>query len=206
MADTKLNPIFEGFSKKIGNLVFCERNGKTIVRRLGEYHDAKSEAQMAQRGAFSDIAGDWGSLAGIIQKSWKEFARGKKMTGYNAFMKANSSRQRTGQPLELSKPMGEERLDGFTATSGESSGEISFAFTPLAAGRHLTLFLQKRVDGMGEGPFVRHNCGADPVFPLSVSGLEAGGSYFIYAVVTDRPYAEATTVSASVSAAASACV
>jgi hypothetical protein len=55
MADTKLNPIFEGFSKKIGNLVFCERNGKTIVRRLGEYHDAKARHRWpsAARSAIS---------------------------------------------------------------------------------------------------------------------------------------------------------
>ena len=35
MADVKINPIFEGFSKQIGDLVFVNTNGKTFVRRKG---------------------------------------------------------------------------------------------------------------------------------------------------------------------------
>jgi hypothetical protein len=45
MADVKLNPVFEGMSRKIGDLAFVRQNGRTFVKRLGEWNGEATGAQ-----------------------------------------------------------------------------------------------------------------------------------------------------------------
>jgi hypothetical protein len=116
----RLNPIVEGFTHKLGNLVFYERGDETFARRLGDYRDAKSPAQLAVRDAFSELASVWKSMSGLMQRSWKEFSRNRKSSGsgYNAFMGRNTRLQREGNPITLFQSMGEDRLEGFAASTG----------------------------------------------------------------------------------------
>lgn len=202
----RLNPVVEGFKHKLGNLVFYERGDETFARRLGDYRDAKSPAQMAVREAFSELASVWKSMSGLMQRSWKEFSRNRKSSGsgYNAFMGRNTRLQREGNPITLFQSMGEDRLEGFAASTGASSGEIECVFQPVTGGRHITVFLQKRENGLYRGALIRHDAGAGAVSPVVISGLEPGAEYALYAVVTDYEYAHATTVSASASATAAA--
>ncbi|HPA72873.1 MAG TPA: hypothetical protein PKY31_11430 [Spirochaetota bacterium] len=157
---------------------------------------------MSVRQAFSYIGDLWKGSNGVMRKSWENFAKGKKYTGYNAFIASNMTRKRTGQALELFKEMGEERVLDFTAATGSSTGQVtlSFALPEESAGKHLTVFAQPDENGAEYRPFRRFDLGAGAVSPVAIDGLEPGKPYHLYAVLTDTAYNEATRVSESVSA------
>ena len=80
------------------------------------------------------------------------------------------------------------------------TGEIvcEVTYPPAFAGRHLTVFTRKRVNGVPVGIYARHDMGEAGASTVSVTGLEAGSEYSVYAILTNAPYTEAVTVSASV--------
>ena len=96
--------------------------------------------------------------------------------------------------------MGEEILVNLTAAPGTSAGEIVCTFLPAEEGCHITFFTRKEEEPGIKSPIMRHDAGADTVSPFTISGLEPGANYSIYAVVTDAEYDNALTVSQSVSA------
>jgi hypothetical protein len=49
-----MNPIFQGFSKQIGDLVFVQTNGKTYVRKKVIPRQTNSEAQQRIRALFRE--------------------------------------------------------------------------------------------------------------------------------------------------------
>ena len=144
MANVKLNPVFEGFSKKIGDLVFFQKNGSTFVRRLGEYTDSKTEDQLEVRTAFTRLVENWKQIPGIFKEAWKAFAKTqKKGTGYNHFIGENATSQRNGELITLFKSHGEEPLQTFTCQFNVATNDCTAAFTPAPlTDKHLTLFCQ----------------------------------------------------------------
>lgn len=205
MADVKINPVFEGFSKKIGDLVFFQVDGKTFVKRKGNPGNPKSMKQMNVRNSLSELVSDWASLPGIMHQGWKELGKKKKMKGNNLFVSENFRKQITGQPIQLFSPVGNMKLAAFTASQG-GPGEIicSCSVDGAVDGIHVSLFSKKRSDGMAAGEIVSYNGGADPSLPYTITGLEPGVEYYIYAVVTDGEYSTATVVSASLGVIAAA--
>lgn len=55
MAAIKLNPVLDGFSGKIGNLVFYKRNGKTFSRRKPDKTATRTNSQMEVLRAFAKL-------------------------------------------------------------------------------------------------------------------------------------------------------
>jgi len=100
MADVKLNPVFTGFSKQIGDLVFVNLHGKTFVRRKAVPRRTDSEAQLVVRDCFKKTIEAWGSLDDAQKKIWEHEAQGKSMTGYNLFFRDNFRRLRAGETVE----------------------------------------------------------------------------------------------------------
>jgi len=98
MANVKMNPVFEGFSKKIGDLVFVQTNGKTYVRKKVIPRQVNSEAQQRIRALFRETVEAWKELSRDTQNNWDEAARGKAMSGYNLFIRVNMKRLKTGKP------------------------------------------------------------------------------------------------------------
>jgi len=204
MADVKINPVFEGFSKQIGDLVFFQSNGKTFVKRKGNPGNPKTLKQMGVRNSLSELVRDWSSFDGIIPAGWQEWAKKKKMKGNNLFVSENFENQRAGLPIQLSKPIGNLKLTEFSAVAG-SSGEITCQYTIKdgSAGKHIYFFTKKQVMNMAAGEITIHDGGADPSSPFTISALEPGAAYYIYAVITNADYDNATEVSASAGVTAS---
>jgi len=199
MANVKLNPVFEGFSNKVGELVFYNRNGKTYARRKGERTDPASPEQLEVRSTFTELTTDWGSVNGPMHRGWDKWAEKKGKRGHNAYISENFSKQRSGEPVELFKPMGDLNLDSFTAGPGGGSGEITceFSHNETENGIRLYLFTKKRENGLSTGEIVMHEGGKNTGSPFTITGLEAGAEYAVYAVLTDGKYNEAEQVSAS---------
>ena len=199
MAKVTYSPIINDVRCKLGNMVFSKWKDTSYLRTYAKPGDPKSEGQMEVRTAFTRLTKNWKQVNGILHRSWKEYARCMNMTGYNAFIGVNSSRQRSGEPLELFKALGEETLSGFKAEKGAGTGEIKCTFTLPAtgSGKHLTLFTQKAENGRAEGDMVRHDMGAVTEPQAVITGLVSGAEYFVYGMVTGKAYPEAATVSAS---------
>ena len=199
MADVKINPVFEGFSKQIGDLVFVTSNGKTFVRRKGNPGNPKTLKQMGVRNSLSELVRDWSSLNGIMHEGWKQWAKKMKKKGNNVFVSENFQNQRTGLPIQLFRAVGNLKLTALTAEAG-SSGEITCQYTIAggSSGKHIYFFTKKQLLGMAVGEIVMHDGGGDPVSPFTITGLDPSAGYYVYAVVTNGEYDSATEVSASI--------
>lgn len=198
MAEVDLNPVFEGFSRKIGDLVFYNRSGDTFVRRLGNYKGGKTEKQLEIRSTFSAVAGLWKLRSDIMQTSWNANVKSGRISGYNDFISTNFSLQRNGEPIQLFKELGQEKLVDLTALPG-NAGEINCAFVKPAGSENtqLTVFSHKIVEGLGSDELLRHDAG-DAIDTYTITGLDNGAEYFVYAVLTDNVLHEATVVSQSI--------
>ena len=202
MSKVEMNPVFEGFRRKMGDLVFFKLNGRTYAKRHATPINPNTPAQQSVRRSFTYVAELWKGSQGVIRKSWDRAAKSRKIRGYNAFLGENSRRRRGGLPLELTREMGEAALVDFAAETGGSAGQVSLSFTmPQGSeGKHLTVFAQDGDPAAEYVPLRRYDLGAGAASPMAVDGLEAGKPYFLYGVLSDADYAAATTVSASVAA------
>ncbi len=205
MADVKVNPVFEGFSKQIGDLVFFQSNGKTFVKRKGNPGNPRTLKQMSVRTSFSELISDWSSLTGIMHEGWNLRGKKKKMRGNNVFVKDNFQNQRIGSPIQLFHAVGKLVLSNFSAAPG-SSGEILCSYTNsgVNAGNNIYFFTKKLTMGIASGEIVMHNGGDGTLTQHTITGLEPGAGYCIYAIVTDAEYSIAVEVSASIGVIASA--
>ncbi|HOO73616.1 MAG TPA: DUF6266 family protein [Spirochaetota bacterium] len=198
MAEIDVNPIFQGIRNKVGNLVFYRRNGETCMRTLGSVKKSSTPAQVKVRSTFSMLIDAWNGISGIVQSGWNALATRNRMTGFNAFMKHNFSACFEGAAVRLSAGIGDLAPVTLNAASGVS-GEISCEFSPapLTDGRHLVLFYQKISGEQKSRPLEHIDFGENAASPVSITGLEPGATYAVYAVVTDSAFAESSAVSES---------
>lgn len=200
MASFELSPAFINVRKKLGNMVFYNYEGEVFARKTPKKRSKNSTAQDEINSSFSILSVYWKYLGGIIQESWNIHARKKKrVRGFAAFIGANVTRQRNGEPLELSKITGESGLASFNAYPGAASGEITCEFTKYIqdTDKSVTFFSQKKAFDQSLNEIVRFETQAGASSPFTITGCKPGCEYYIYAVVTDKEYAEAETVSAA---------
>lgn len=197
MAKAKTTVSVPEISRNIDGFVYYSRFGKTYIRPYKPKSGGDTPKQHAVREAFTSVVAIWKKNKGVLQTSWRVFAKKKnKMTGFNAFVGANAKFQRDGEPLKLTRALGiDDELENFTAAPG-GAGEIVCSFEGSANGYHLAVYTQKKENGVAEGKIKRYDAGAG-LTAYTVTGLTTGEEYFVYGVFTDAPYAEATKVSAS---------
>ncbi|MHB8089782.1 MAG: DUF6266 family protein, partial [Anaerolineaceae bacterium] len=190
MSTIKLNSMLEDVRKKMGTIVYSKWKGINYAKQWSAPTGDPTEKQQSIRSAFGKLVKDWKQMNGIMHLGWEVYAGNKNLTGYNAFIGANSANQKKGLPLQLFRETGEDSLMNFSAAPGAAAGEIACSFlrTDELAGRHVTFFTQKRVNGLAEGKFRRYDGGVDTASPFTITGLEAGQEYYVYAVVTDDAY------------------
>ena len=197
MAKAKTTVNVPEISRNIDGFVYYMRNGKTYIRKYSKTPYANTPGQQAVREAFTRIIAIWKKNRGLLRATWELFGKKKDLTGYTAFIGANANLQRNGKPLVLFKEMGiEEEPENFAAASG-GAGEIVCSFDGAANGHHLSVFAQRKENGIAEGKIKRFDAGAG-ISSFTVKGLVPGEEYFVYGVFTDAPYAEASLASGSV--------
>ena len=196
MAKITFPSYLKGSNGRMEDAVLMNWKGVSYMKPYKKPKDTKTAGQIAVRSAFTSLVSDWGFLSGVVRTAWNASIEGLDITGYNAFIGANSNARRKGEAIELCPPMGEDQVMNFAAAPG-TAGTITCTFAPIAAEKHLTLFVRKEAD---DASIVRIDCGAAPASPVTIPSLETGKSYTVYAIVTDAAYANAKTVSRSVAA------
>lgn len=207
MAHWELNPAFSNVRKKVGNMVFYKVNGRLYSRKAPGKRANTTPAQELVKQSFIAVSSCWKNLDGIVQQSWRSWAKERTyITGRAGFLGANISRHKNGEPLELSKNLGENGFVSFTAKSGTMQGEIICEFTlnRSDSSKHVTVFRQKIINGLGSDQITRIEIPADTASPFIVTGCEPGCGYFIYGVITDKEYKDARSISSAESVICSA--
>lgn len=199
MSEIKLNPVFDGFNKKLGNIVFYKKNGKLFSRKAPSPRKKESDSQVETRLSFLLATAVWRGIKGIAQTSWKLYGKNKNQSGYNSFMERNISRVRKNIPLSLSEKFGLNPLENFCAESGRS-GEINctFLLPENSSDVHLYIFTQKKNGERMSDILKRHYAGKNPSGDYTIRGLESGKEHIVYAILTNLPYEAADAASSSV--------
>jgi hypothetical protein len=170
------------------------------IQYMKPYRKSKSSSdnQKQIRAAFGSLSLDWKSLGGTIHKAWEKRVQGRSMTGYNVFMAENMPRRRAGELILLSVGLGElPALSGFMAATGNASGEIVCGFNTPAENHILTFFARNEEEGPNSGMVKRIEAGKAGASAFTITGLDPGARYSVYAVITDLAFPEATSVSES---------
>ena len=206
MPTIKLNPLITDIRNRMGTTVFSKWKDTNYVRGYTPPTDRNTEAQGMVRNAFSRLVEAWKNIGSAARETWNALSAGRNMTGYNAFIQKNFESMKADLALMVSAPLYGEGPADFDAQAGTAAGEITCSFkTPTEKGKAVTLFTQKRANGNGHGqPVMMRYEREDAASPVTLSGLEPGVEYHVYAVLTDGPYDAAKAVSGSVSASAKA--
>ncbi|HPS58027.1 MAG TPA: hypothetical protein PK514_07965 [Spirochaetota bacterium] len=200
MARIKLPSYIKEGSGRMEDAVIVTKNGTSYMMVYKKYSRGNTASQAAVNNAFRTVIVDWKYLRGIIRKAWDSSSENGNVSGYNLFIGENMSRRRSGEPIMLCPGMGEEILMNFTAEPGTCAGEVICSFLAAEPGCHVTFFSRKETAPDENSIITRHDAGADLASTFTITGLEPGAQYHIYAVVTDAAYEEAATISASVAA------
>ncbi len=86
MSVMTLNPVFTGFSGKLGNLVFYKRLGKQCVRIHVIPRNPDTEAQRKTRASLSGAVETWQALTNEEKHFWNARGRINGRRGYNLFL------------------------------------------------------------------------------------------------------------------------
>ncbi len=202
MGKLKTNVAFKSFSNKIDGLVYYDREGDPCVRMPGRRVDPNTPKQKRVRQAMRRNINVWKQLDPIIIEAWKSHGKRRRLSNFARFVEENGARQRLGEVLNLCLEYGMETFLTFAARTGNAAGEIvcEFAIGEMEEKPFVTFFAQKRERGIGVGALIRFEAGDNAASPYTLTGLDAGGEYFIYAILADAPLAEATVVSATAGA------
>lgn len=204
MPTIKLNPLITDIRNRMGNSVFSKWKDVNYVREFIPPSNPNTEAQVSVRNAFSRLVEAWKNIGKAARESWNANAKGKNMSGYNAFIRKNFENMKSDLALMISMPLAEETPANFSAATGTATGEITCTFQPPSEGsKSVTLFTQKLGVPVGQAILARHEQ-KGAASPVTLAGLEPGAEYHVYVVITEGAYDAAKTVSASVAATAKA--
>ncbi len=206
MAKIKTSIPFKGIRNTLEGLTYYERGEETITRAYKKQLDANTPKQRKVRAAFKEVLTLWKQIDGIVASAWKSHGARKRITGHTRFMGENANLVRLGRPLTLCLEFGMEGLSRLTAAPGDAAGEIVCEYGVIEGEErpYLTFYTRKKENGKPNGVLTRVDAGAADGGSFTLTGLEEGAEYQVYAVTTDAPYPEATMVSASLCAEAAA--
>jgi len=206
MAKAELSVLLSDLRNRIGNVVFSKWRDTNYVKEYKVYSGEPTAKQLEVRNAFSLLVSIWKHMGQLHQRAWDVYSSDKNMTSLNAFIGVNSKHVLGNEALELFKPMGEDALLSLNADYDPPTGEIvcSFAHAESLADKHVIFFTQRVIEGKVTNEVFIHEAGLNPASPFSITGLEPGAEYYVYAIVTDSDYANAALVSSALSMLATA--
>ncbi len=201
MAKVKLNPMFEGISKSLGDITYRDCDVYIIAGRKNERTANPTEGQLRIRELFRDCANDWSRLPESVRKSWKLSSKGKRANGYQHFCATNVSELSDGRPLRLCIGTGTGQPSALNVTAGASGAIVCNAVVPSGAE---SLKIVYAVRKQGSEDTFQYHCVDAAASSLTVDNLEPGAAYDVHAMICDKEIDQATRVSSSVYASTAA--
>lgn len=199
MANVKLNPIFEEFSRSIGELTFFMKGGRVFAKRRSSPRDTKTAAQIAVRNSFTEASSDWKRLPYVVKKAWGKAAQNS--SGYCAFIGKNSPKHQNGDLLCFSPGLGLDAAPQITASATGTQIVCSFVVPQGCDSMQLSVWYRKRAAaGEKNGEFTLQTSAANAPSPVTIDGCTAGEHYEVYAALSDKEIALSEKVSPSASA------
>lgn len=199
MARISLSPLIVDIRNKIGDTVFSKWKGVNYARSRVDPSNPNTVNQQEVRDALRQLVTLWQALAGIVRTSWADFASGRNLSGFNAFVGVNAVDQRAATPIELTKDLGETSLATFGAATGSGAAEIDITYTisPVAAGKRLHVIAREVSGGVETGAPELFSFAAGVASPQTLTMAKAATDYVLYAFQADSTLALATICSPS---------
>lgn len=195
MGAIEYDPIVNRISSRLGNFVYSSWKGKNVIKRYSKRSGAFTENQLRVQKTFKETAFIWKSLPVKMKASWKASINGIAMTEMNMFLSKNTKLIAEGKPCLITRGTGVDRLSGLHVTS-DTTGSVNISYNTLSASPVISVVLQKITEEECSPLIIENDISATESSAV-VSGLESGAEYYLYVVVTDKPFAEAAKMSES---------
>jgi len=199
MARISLSPLIVDIRNKIGDTVFSKWKGVNYARSRVDPSNPNTVNQQEVRDALRQLVTLWQASAGIIRTCWANFASGRNLSGFNAFVGSNAVDQRAANPIELTKDLNGTPLTAFAAVTGSGAAEIdiSFAATPVPAGQKLHVVAREVSGGVETGAPEFFEIAAAQTSPQTLTMGTGAATYVLYAFMADNTLLLATECSVS---------
>lgn len=197
MARISLSPLIVDIRNKIGDTVFSKWKGVNYARSRVDPANPNTANQQEARDALRQLVLLWQNIAGVIRDSWDNFASGRNLSGYNAFVGVNAVAQRGGTDIIMTKEFNETALTAFEAVTGSGAAEvdITFAATPIPAGKKLHVIARLIDGGVETGIPEKFEIAAAQTSPQTLTMGAAAQAYNFYAFQADDTLLAATKCS-----------
>lgn len=204
MAKISLSPLVVDIRNKIGDTVFSKWKGVNYARSRVTPSNPNTVNQQAVRDALRQLVKLWQNLGGVVTLCWADFASGRSLSGFNAFVGDNADAQRAGTDITLTKAFGETALLTFGAATGAGGSEIDVTYTasPVPAGKKYIIVAREVAAGVETGVPEIYTLAAATASPQTLTMGKAATDYNLYAFAADDVLAAATACSASLADAA----
>jgi len=200
MARFKFSPIMVDARGSVSDATFSVWKGVHYIRSRVTPANPRTANQVAQRDAMTTGVGLWQKLHASLVDAWKTYATGYNLSGYNAFIRRNVTTSTPSgdgtyprvnhsctEPLSLMIPSpGAYDFSTFSAIGGGSPGEIDVNFTfPMEFTPFALYVLVAQADTLLDSSTAKCIEELAPSPPVTVSGLESGESYDVFAIAYD---------------------
>jgi hypothetical protein len=195
MGKIHYDPLVKRISSKLGNFVYTSWKGKNVIRTYTKPKSGYTAKQLAVQKTFKEVTFIWKSLPDGMKQSWSQLVKGEQMIEMNAFMQVNSSLITEGKPCVITQSTGVNRIEKLSAAS-TIAGSIAITYPAQTTVPVMSAVLQKITGNACEPVTLKLDVPATAT-GASIDGLESGAEYFVYIVVTDKAFNEATKLSES---------
>jgi len=196
MAKVTLDTMLEGVNCRLGNVVYSEWKGIRYARKYKKAKDANSDAQVEVRTTFALTSALWKPVPEAVKRGWEFHVKGKPLTGYNLFFKANFASMKAGETLQISRSTGITAPWNMNA-SISTAGDISVNFEKGEDAVNVSLFVQKKGETDIRKILITAIDVPAAVMPVVLNGFDPAGEYNVYAIATDAPMKDAKKISDS---------
>jgi len=201
MSRVTMSALLADARNKIGDVVFSKWKGVNYVRTRVVPANPKTANQVAQRNALTLCVASWKNLVSAVRSEWDRYAKGKNLSGFNAFCSANIADERIANWLGYtpSNPL-VGRPGAVSAAATANPGELSLSWTlgDADASDQLVVAYRKTEDPrivelqpaaatIGDGSYLLTGLDSAQEYVVYIAALDATNGYSQSQATTGTP-------------------